>query len=200
MKLTKKELIQKLINCEKLYATNRSKKHYCYYDENKINPFRYFDIELNQSTEMNSIWEEEEWDFYQEKPDVYGTPKNGEKAYLITTDGKVIKDYSWYKDFNRRIINQGSVFKTKEEAENEVKLREAKCRVKQRIWELNGGKFIGFKNDSNNWSFELREELIIAKTWCSSKFYPNWQYLKSKELAEQLIEEMRDDLLLIRGE
>jgi len=47
-------------------------------------------------------------------------------------------------------IKQGNVFKTREEAEKEVKLRAAKYRVKKRIWELNNGEIIEFKLNENN--------------------------------------------------
>jgi len=199
MKLTKEELIKKLMAGEKLYAVEYVTKHYCYFDASEDEPFVFYDVIRGVKAPMSSAWSETEWETYKEKPE-WWTPKDGEKAWYVTITGDIIDSCMRTHRIDRKIIGQGNVFKTKEEAKKEAELREAKYRVKKRIWELNGGEFIGFKNDSNNWSFELREGLMVADTWSLSKFHPNWQYLKSDDLVKQLIEEMRDDLLLIRGE
>jgi len=97
-------------------------------------------------------------------------------------------------------VEQGNVFKTKEEAEKEVELRKAKYRVKKRIWELNDGEFIEFKQKHDNYSFDLYSNEIVPRFCCKTKSYPNWQYIKTEKLVKQLINEMYDDLLLIRDE
>ncbi len=43
-------------------------------------------------------------------------------------------------------------------------------------------------------------KLIIKEEKDGYKFYPNWQYLKTEELAQQLVKEMYNELLLIRSE
>ena len=199
MILTKKELIEKLLNGEKLRPLSYDKYTYCYYDESYLNPFRYIDIEYNSNEEMQLLWEATEWEVYEETPG-WWEPKENEKAYYINSNGDIATSKRWNYESDKAIIKQGNVFKTKEEAEKEVKLRAAKYRVKKRIWELNDGEFIGFKDNEENWSFDLNNEKIRIISWYGCKFYPSWQYLKSKELAQQLIDEMYNELLLIRSE
>jgi len=196
MILTKKEIAQRLMKGEKLYVTKHSCKHYCYYNECKPNPFRYLNLEDNIDTSMDTIWDKTEWEVYEEGP-VWWEPKEDENAYYISITGEPCRfvNSSTYNN----VVAQGNVFKTKEEIDEEAKLRAAKYRVKRKIWELNDGNFIGFRHGNDNWSFALSDELN-ARNNVVDKFYPNWQYLKSKEVTEQLIEEMYNDLLLIREE
>jgi len=66
MKLTKKELAQKLINGEKLCSSKYYIDHYCYFDETYTNPFRLYDIKSDESFEMDNIWKETEWEKYED--------------------------------------------------------------------------------------------------------------------------------------
>jgi len=193
MILTKKELTQRLINGEKLKPKSYTDDGYCCYDESYIEPFRHVSIPSLYSTPMLNAWEHTEWEVYKEI--LKWEPEGREAAYYISVTGKVT-----YGESDKNTIKQGNVFKIKEEAEKEAKLRAAKYKVKKRIWELNGGKFIKFKRNGPNWSFGLDRETLEINNFYHIKIYPNWQCLKSKELVQQLINEMRDDLLLIRNE
>jgi len=196
MKLTKKELIKRLMNGEKLYTTEYSVPHYCYYDESEDEPFIYVGINNNSKQKMKAIWKETEWEIYKETPK-YWEPENGEEAYYISICGYVYSSIEWDSVEDKNVIYQGHTFKTEEEAEKERDLRAAKYRVKKRIWELNGGEFIVHNENVSNWSFDIYKDIIQVNSW-RTKFYPSWQYLKSEELVEQLISEMEEDLLLIR--
>ncbi len=198
MILTKKELIQRLLNGEKLTSENCDTNCYCYYDEEYDYPFRYINS-FSENIPINTLWNETEWETYKEIPEWWELKEN-EKAYYIRVGGKIATSRIWDYENYKAIIKQGNVFKTKEEAEKEAKLRAAKYRVKKRIWELNG-EFIEFKKDLPNWSFSIsRDEKIEAESWYILKFFPNWQYLKTKKLVKQLIDEMAEDLMLIRDE
>jgi len=199
MVLTKRELIQRLINGEKLKPKSYTGNCYCCYDEAHIKPFRYVSIPSLYSTPMINAWEQVEWELYEETPE-WWEPKDKEAAYCISPTGKVIYDTKWNHEKDKDIINQGNMFRTEEEAEKEVKLRAAKYRVKKHIWELNGGEFIKFKSNEENWSFDSLIKKLGATAWSTRKLYPNWQYLKTKKLTEQLIDEMSEDLILIRSE
>jgi len=201
MTLTKRELTQKLLNGEKLKPKNYSIKYYCCYDETYTSPFRIVKVNLCNNTAMNEVWNETEWEIYKETPE-WWEPKNGDKVYYIDVKGNILTMQIWNCENDKSIIKQGNIFKTKEEAENELKLRAAKYRVKKRIWELNGGKFIEFNPGADNYSFDLeyRNKGIFSDTWKIIKLYPSWQYLKTKQLTDQLIRELHDDLLLIRSE
>jgi len=63
MTLTKKELIQRLINGEKLTPKNYNNITYCYYDETYTKPFRFIDI-LSYNIPMNKSWDETKWKIY----------------------------------------------------------------------------------------------------------------------------------------
>jgi len=196
MILTKRKLTQRLINGEKLTPKNYENIIYCYYDETHTNPFRYMNI-FSENISMNESWNETEWETYKEIP-VFWEPKDGEKAYYIDAGGKIATNRTW--DYENVIINQANVFKTKEEAEKESRLRTAKYKVKKRIWELNREEFIEYKDNTSNWSFDLNNSKIEINSWYRCKRYPSWQYLKSKDAAEQLVKEMYNELLLIRSE
>jgi len=200
MILTKRELTQRLLNGEKLTPKNYATSCYCCYDETYDYPFRYINI-FSENIPMNGSWNETEWEVYQETPE-WWEPKDGEKAYYIDVNNSYAESKKWFTEVDKNVIKQGNVFKTREEAEKEVKLRAAKYRVKKRIWELNGGEFVGFEKNLPSCSFILRKgnTKVEAENWFAIKFFPNWQYLKSKEVTKQLIDELYDDLLLIRSE
>jgi len=198
MILTKKELIERLLNGKKLTPKNYENIIYCYYDETHTNPFRYMNI-FSENTPMNESWNETEWKIYKEIP-IFWEPKNGEKAYYIDIDGNTLTSEILNCENDKAIIEQGNVFKTREEAEKESMLRTAKYKVKKRIWELNKGRFIKFKDNEKNWSFDFLIKELKSIAWSKCKRYPNWQYLKTEELVQQLIDEMYNELLLIRSE
>ena len=197
MILTKKELIQRLLNGERLTPKNCDTNCYCYYDETYEYPFRYMSI-FSENIPMNTFWNETEWEIYKEKPE-WWEPKDGEKVYYVDINGDILTSKRWNCMDDENIIKQNNTFKTKEEAKKEMNLRIVKYRVKKRIWELNDGEFIRFKDNEENWSFDLNNEKIRIISWYGCKFYPNWQYLKTEKLAEQLVKEMYNELLLIRS-
>ena len=199
MILTKKELIRKLLNGEKLIPKNYNDgKSYCYYDETYDYPFRYINS-FSENIPMNEFWSETEWKTYRKIP-VFWEPRNGKKTYYINIDGNILNSDLWDTETDKNIIKQGNAFKNKKEAEKEVKLRAAKYKVKKRIWEMNKEEFIKCKDNTSNWSFDLNNEKIEINSWYRCKRYPSWQYLKTKELVEQLVKEMYNELLLIRSE
>ena len=59
IKLTKRELVERLLAGEKLY-TERDLKNYVIYDESHINPFRLV-ITGDSSLEMKGVWGRQIW-------------------------------------------------------------------------------------------------------------------------------------------
>jgi len=158
---------------------------------------KYTKIAINPTL----FWDEIKFEIPEKPKSKFLELEDGEEAYYITIDGLIISSKSWCaKPLDKNMIEQGNVFKAKNEAEKEAELRAVKYRVKKRIWELNGGEFIAFRFGECNWTFALGVEYIIPDNWYNKKTYPNWQYLKSSELVKQLIDEMYDDLMLIRSE
>jgi len=157
------------------------------YNENDINPILF--------------WGKINFEIPEKPKPKFWEPENGEKAYYINAAGKVVESTFWCGDTeDKNAVKQGIVFKTATEADREIELRKAKYRVKKRIWELNGGEFIEFNTDEYNWTFDLYSNKIVPEFWPKTKSYPNWQYLKNRELVEQLINEIYNDLMLIRSE
>lgn len=128
-------------------------------------------------------------------------PKNGEKAYYVDSGGSVRNSYRWNSDSDTIIINQGNVFKTSVEAELESERGKAKYRLKKEIFRLNGGER-GFVLDKENYCviLSINTNTLSYNSWKTYKIQPSWMYLDSYELAEQLIESHRDDLMLVLSE
>ena len=158
---------------------------------------KYTKIAINPTL----FWDEINVEIPKKPKPEFWKPENGEEAYYISIKGEVVESTYWYMDTeDKDVVEQGNVFQTEEEANKEIELRKAKYRVKKRIWELNGGEFIEFNSNEYNWSFDLCSDKIIPEFWSKIKSYPSWQYLKTKKLVKQLINEMHNDLFLIRSE
>ena len=142
-----------------------------------------------------------------ERPEsnLFFEPEKGETYYFINEGGvwSLVND----SDYDDAIIKTNIVFKTKEEAEKELLRRQAKIRVIKEIARLNDGWDV-----KEHWGNNLIEKYLIAyyhiayyhetsKLTVSSAFnfktLDNNLYLKTRELAEQLIETHSDDLKLM---
>jgi hypothetical protein len=94
-----------------------------------------------------------------------------------------------------------NVYKTKEEAERARDIQWAKQHVAHRIAVLNDGW-------TPDWSDIQTRKYFLAKDTYDlridhnlfHKLQPNWMYCKTAEIAQQLIEECSDDLMLIFSE
>ena len=96
--------------------------------------------------------------------------------------------------------NSGNYFKTKEEAEQYSRYRILTQKIKDRIAELNEGW-------TPDWSNETERKFLIYRSYIDAIFSTSNHYyyqsansslfLKSKELAEQIIEEFGDDLMVL---
>lgn len=132
------------------------------------------------------------------KPNIepFWKPEDGKTYHTVTSYGTIVDTQTWTSE--RQLI--GTAYKTEEEAKKELDLMLAKQRVKEAIWYLNGGKFLEFKKGKDNCSFDLYTNGLFAESWLQTKWYPNWQYLVSKEAVKELIKTHHEDLMLIRGE
>ena len=128
----------------------------------------------------------------------YWKPKNGEKAWYIH-DSYVKSDVTWGTKVDKRLITRGDVFKTREEAEKELELRLATQRLKEAIWEANGGEFIGYNANALNYAIIVYEGSLRPMTWVIIKCFQNWMYIKDEETAEKVLEENRRDFEIYYG-
>jgi hypothetical protein len=127
-------------------------------------------------------------------------PVAGKDAWYIDAEGIVMDIDNW--DINDNRISQGNVFKNGEEAHMESKRRAARYRLKKRIWELNGGEFPqwGWEYGDVKWFVSLHHNILHVHNREVAKYFPSWWYLKTEESANHLLEEMRDDLMLVLSE
>jgi len=128
----------------------------------------------------------------------YWKPKNGEEAWYID-DSTVMSDYTWNSTLDKRFITIGNVFKTREEAEKELELRLATQRLKEAIWEANGGAFIDYKDNSLDYAISVFEGSLRPMPWAIIKCFQNWMYIKDEETAHTVLEENRRDFEIYYG-
>lgn len=129
-------------------------------------------------------------------------PEYGEDYWHADLDG--VLDYKpWTGDeFDLRRYNTGNCFKTQSEAEEKLKYNDAVIAVNVKIRELNDG----WKPD---WSDEDQYQFHIFFNYYSSKFsvaensqvteFSILNFVKSKEIANQVIEECAEELEIIKN-
>ena len=193
LKLGKDELAQRLKNGEKLQPLC-SPDTYCIYNELHYgSPFRA--ISKCQNQPMDQLWNNKDWRVY-EDPSTFWKPINGEKAWYVSTGGDVIKASEWYTQLDKNLIANGNVFKTEEDAVAYVRYLQAEQRLKEVVWGLNQGEAPEFVICVDNYTVCFDGGFITPTIWRSRKINPNWLWLKSIQLCEELIKAHKDDLLI----
>jgi len=122
----------------------------------------------------------------------YWKPKNGEKAWYIENDD-ICSSCQWISPTDETLVTLGNVFQTEEEAEKELELRLATQRLKEAIWEANGGEFIGFVPDVLNVIINVCDNGLAVAHWAYTQANQNWMYIKDRETAEKVLEKNRKD-------
>jgi len=132
------------------------------------------------------------------KPVIF-KPTNGKTSYYINNGVYPSKDWD-----DREIESYSrsfTVFPTGEAAQLAVDIQKAKNKVRYRIAELNEGWAPDFTDNTtkyniiieNNNSLNLSTSIVV-------KVLPSYMYLKTRDLADQLIKEMPKELKLILSE
>ena len=140
------------------------------------------------------------------KPKEFWEPKDGEKGYFVTSHGEIAVADIWSLKNDKKLIAQGRVFQTEEEATLFSKREAARYKLKKRIWELNDGEYPKW-----NWTYmsdkyypkinpHKQEKPIEVASRCIFHDLPNWFYLKTETACEQLIAEMPNELRIVLGE
>jgi hypothetical protein len=140
----------------------------------------------------------------QMNPKEFWGPKEGERAYYVTTTGIVLLSTLWNSEEGRVLIARGRVFKTREEAELFSQREKARYALKKRIWELNGGEFPKwdwmYASDIKYYAMLDAKKNLGVYLIRTIKAHPSWFYLKTPGAVHQLIEEMPNELRLVLGE
>jgi len=201
--MTKRELIEALMAGKKMTSDELvyPDTDYCYYDENYLDtgesPFRFNGA--GRSIPMEELWRYSHWREVKE-PETF-EPKKNDLWNEVSIEGEIYSISYGNSIYDNNVKNQGRLFRTREEAKKFSEWEKASYRLKKRIWELNGNKNRGFVIGSINYYIVLNtqtKELHIDFLE-SLKYYPSWYYLESRESAQQLIDEMEDDLKIYLG-
>ena len=123
-------------------------------------------------------------------------PKKDEEAYWITTVGESIPLVSSDNLWSQAEINMGRAYKTKEDAEQAIKVKLAEQRLKKAIYTTNDNREYPFIDETQNWYILLNGDILTVAFTCQKKFMPNWFYCKNKEVAEQILQECGVDLVI----
>lgn len=93
------------------------------------------------------------------------------------------------------------IYKTKQEAEQALELAQAKQRLKQAIAEANDGWTPDWDNTKvANYLFTDGQIKISIDRHYRYKYYPNWMYIKSPNVAKQILADHKADIELILSE
>lgn len=160
-------------------------------------------IQLEDGTIVNAEMHDDELTKLCKKEEVMWFPENGEEAWYVDAHGDVEAMTGWRKSSNYEMFSHklGHIFKTKEEAEKHLTLIDAKYLVRKRIAELNDGWVPDWNEvDQKKYTITRNNADLVINTGHYSKIQPNWMYLKSRELAKQLIKELEPELRLILEE
>ena len=128
----------------------------------------------------------------------YWKPKNGEKAWYIENDD-ICSSCQWISPTDKTLVTLGNVFQSEEEAEKEVELRLATQRLKEAIWEANGGKFINFSYNIKNTTISRYYNTLQISNWTEMQTNQNWMYIKDEKTAGKVLEENRRDFEIYYG-
>ena len=128
----------------------------------------------------------------------YWKPENGVKAWYIKS-GNIRSSCQWISPIDKTLITIGDVFQTKKEAEKELKLRLATQRLKEAIWEANGGEFVGFDHSYMNHTINVYRNTLLVDSYNNTQIAQNWMYIKDEKTAEKVLEENRRDFEIYYG-
>jgi len=141
------------------------------------------------------IWNWSTSDYRVKINEPFWEPKRGQVSYRITTINKdnidVIKSECW----SQVEVDLGILYKTREDAEQAVKVKLAEQRLKKAIYTANGNQQCNFIVGKDNWHIILDNGALKTVYANYTKILPNWYFCKNKEIAEQILQEHKDDLL-----
>ena len=134
---------------------------------------------------------------WERKKSTYWEPEFGKKYYIIGSFSDVIY-FEYDSNTDEKVFETQLVFKTREEAEKHLLKQQAKIRVIKEIARLNEGWTPNWNNiDEIKCIVGFDESDLYIERFRGVKLLDNNLYLKSYELAWQLIETHEKDLKLM---
>ena len=139
---------------------------------------------------------EDERDFRFEKPE------EGDEYYYINSSGETAWDVEGYLNAEESLWDIGNVFNTRGEAESHLEWQKARMRLMRRIHaenkKANGGKV--WKPDWKDRSklkytigMNLDREELFSSSDLGNRFFQEWVYMKTREIADCCLEECKED-------
>ena len=129
-------------------------------------------------------------------------PKDNTLVYVILTDG-TIDERRWDNNtYIREVYTSNNVFHTREEAEQHIKREKAIRKVTDRIKELNDGWYPDWDDGKVKYyfnSYNHSTNSMFVDYYFHKQSYPNNYYMKSYKVANQIKDEMFDDIKLMLG-
>ena len=126
--------------------------------------------------------------------------ENGDNYYYIDFYGKVESGDEWESEsLCEDLLEIGNIFTSLDSAYDKLDKIKATEKVKKRIYELNDGWTPNW-NDAEEYKYHIcsyHNEIITYNIVLKTKSLDNCFYLKSRELAEQLISELEKELKIM---
>ena len=123
-------------------------------------------------------------------------PEEDEDFYYVDTYGDV--NWNNANGYSDNILKHNQVFKTREEANNHLKVMKAEVSINKRIAELNEGWKPDWENTIQKKYYIFYDNFreILDYNRSSAQFQPNALQLKDKKVARQIIDELEEELKL----
>lgn len=170
---------------------------------NFIALFHYYNDDLtnkyDRDKDITELWYGDKLVFERKEGEtpVDWKPEYNESYYYITSDER-IPFIEWLNDVvDNNIFNSSRLFKTKAEAEKHLEWLKAKRSIELEIARLNEGWTPDWNNsDERKWvvAFDFDCKELDTLPYHFFKDVPNSMYLKSNDLAKQLIETHEKEL------
>ena len=128
------------------------------------------------------------------KPEVtinYWQPNEGDNMYYVTYLGDVSSSY--YRDDYQLDTRRYRVFKTREEAKRYDEYIKAEETLRRVIAEANKGWIPDFNNKEDKKYFAYLDRKLEVDYWTTIKFLPSFMYIKTRELAFELLEKYEQE-------
>lgn len=130
-------------------------------------------------------------------------PQDGDKYWFIF-DERNIESYYW-EDCEVSIcrLDYGNIYQTEDEAIKARDIQLAKTRVKRAIAKANDGWEPDWENQKENKyliMYSYSRNRLIVEYYTFLRPQTKWMFIKSEEIAKQILEEYKEDLELIFSE
>ena len=118
---------------------------------------------------------------------IIGNQKNNDFYFHVGLDGSI----DWNRYFSTGGSTRYKVFKTREEAEKYAEYIKAEETLRRVIAEGNEGWLPDWDGWEAKYGITLDKGSLRESYFEKAKYFPNFMYIKSRELAEKLMKEYK---------